>query len=398
MSEQTMVNAAQAAAAGAGGWSVEVRRTNDGLAGLGAEWDDLFARCAAATAFQSYAWLESWWRAYGVPGRLRLVLVRHGGRLVAAAPLMLRRRAGCPVLTPLGGAVSDFTDVLVDDEVAGEASRKLVEALLREPGWQAIDFPEVRPGAVAGAALWDAWPGGRRQTAASLCLELPAIPMEELLKGLPKRTRQRIRYKLNQAGRTDIDVRQVAADDADRAIADMLRLHALQWQGRGVNRHHLSAPFAAHLTRATRHMIASGQAALLEYRIDDRLMATNLLVIGGDLVGAYLHGAHPALREQFDVTIVMLADTMPLAHGLGVSTVSMLRGAEEYKFRFRPQEVHNRRILLTRSGSVRGGAYATGVQAYRAAVLHAKEHAPWLRTVRDRVRRTVSAVRRSEHR
>ena len=87
MSEQTPVRTAT--------WTAEVRRADDGFDGLRAEWDDLVARCAAATPFQTYAWLESWWRTYGEPGRLRLVLVRHGGRLVAAAPFVLRRRAGC---------------------------------------------------------------------------------------------------------------------------------------------------------------------------------------------------------------------------------------------------------------------------------------------------------------
>ena len=133
---------------------METRRTDDGLDGLGAEWDDLFARCAAATPFQSYAWLESWWRTYGEPGRLRLTLVRHGDRLVAAAPMMLRWRSGCPVLTPLGGPFSDFTDVLLDDAMAAQAAAVLAADLIRQPGWQAIDFPETRPGSVAATALW----------------------------------------------------------------------------------------------------------------------------------------------------------------------------------------------------------------------------------------------------
>ncbi len=389
MSERT-IDAAPAATADARGWSVEIRRADDGLAGIGAEWDDLFARCAAATPFQAYAWLESWWRSYGVPGRLRLVLLRHGGRLVAAAPLMLQRRAACAVLAPLGGAVSDFTDVLLDDDVAAQGAGRLVEALTRQSGWQAIDFPEVRPGAVAGAALWDAWPGGRGETPASLCLELPAMPMEEFVRDLPARTRKTVRFRLNQLNRTDVDVREVAAEDAGRAVADLLRLHALQWQGRGINEHHLAPAFADHLTRTTCTMIGAGQAALLEYRLAGRLMASSLVLIGRDLVGGYLYGADPALRERVDVTTMLLADTLPLAHRLGCSTMSMLRGAEQHKMRWQPRESQNRRIVLARPGSPRGAVYTTGALAARAAVLTAKDHAPWLRTVRDQVRRSAA--------
>jgi CelD/BcsL family acetyltransferase involved in cellulose biosynthesis len=382
--EQTR-RSGQVAAADAGEWSVETRRTDDGLAGLGPEWDDLFARCAAATPFQSHAWLESWWRTYGTPGRLRLVLVRCGDQLVAAAPLMLRRRAACAVLTPLGGAFSDFTDVLVDGAMA---ARILAETLIRQPGWQAIDFPETRPGAAAGAALWDAWPGGRRETPASLCFELAAMPMEELVGDLPAHSRKTVRRRLNQLKRADIDVKEVTAGDADRAVADLLRLHALQWQGRGGNRQHLTPAFAEHLTGATRGMLGSGQAALLEYRFAGRLMASSLVLIGRDLVGGYLYGADPALRERIDVTTMLLADALPMAYRLGRPTMSMLRGAEEHKLRWRPRESQNRRILLARPGSVRGTAYAIGIPAVRGAVRIAKERAPWLRTVRDRVRRS----------
>ncbi|HEV7962588.1 MAG TPA: GNAT family N-acetyltransferase [Actinoplanes sp.] len=384
MSERTQIGS-PVASAEVDGWSVETRRTDDGLAGLGPEWDDLFARCAAATPFQSHAWLESWWRTYGTPGRLRLVLVRHGDRLVAAAPLMLCRRT---VLTPLGGAFSDFTDVLVDDTMSAQATRVLAETLIRQPGWQAIDFPETRPGAVAGAALWDAWPGGRRETPGSLCFELAAMPMEDLVGDLPAHSRKTVRRRLNQLKRADLDIREVTAGDADRAVADLLRLHALQWQGRGGNRQHLTPAFAEHLTGAIRGMLGSGQAALLEYRFAGRLMASSLVLIGRDLVGGYLYGADPALRERVDVTTMLLADALPMAYRLGRPTMSMLRGAEEHKLRWRPRESQNRRILLARPGSARGTAYAIGVRALRGAVLTAKEKAPWLRTVRDRVRRS----------
>lgn len=382
MSEQTLTPVL------VGAWSVETRRTDDGMDGLGVEWDDLFARCSAATPFQSYAWLESWWRTYGEPGRLRLTLVRHGDRLVAAAPMMLRWRAGCPVLTPLGGPFSDFTDVLLDDAKAAQASAVLAANLVRQPDWQAIDFPETRPGSVAATALWEAWPGARWSTDASLCLELPATEMEDLVRDLPQHSRKTVRRRLNQLKRAGLDIREVPATDAALGVAELLRLHEQQWQGRGVNQAHLTPEFFAHLSRSAAAMIGRDHAALLEYRIGGKLMASSLVLIGRDLVGGYLYGADPALREHVDVTTMLLADTLPMAHRLGCSTMSMLRGAEEHKMRWRPAESQNQRILLARPGSVRGAAFANGVLVFRRAVRTAKTRAPWLRKVRDRFRRT----------
>jgi hypothetical protein len=105
------------------------------------------------------------------------------------------------------------------------------------------------------------------------------------------------------------------------------------------------------------------------------------------VVGGYLYGAEPELRDRVDITTMLLADTLPMAHRLGCSTMSMLRGAEEHKHRWRPRESQNRRIVLVRPGSVRGTAYARAVLAYRRAVETAKVRAPWLRTVRDWIKR-----------
>jgi CelD/BcsL family acetyltransferase involved in cellulose biosynthesis len=311
--------------------------------------------------------------------------VRHDGRLVGVAPLMLRRRAGCPVLTPLGVPFSDFTDVLLDDDVAAEAAARLVEALHAEPGWQAVHLPEVRPRGAAGL-LAAAWPGGGRRIPASLCLELPATGMEELVRELPSHSRKTVRRRLNQLDRSGLEVGEVAPDDAARAVGDLLRLHGAQWQGRGVNRAHLSPQFRAFLTGATGDMIATGRAVLFEYRLDGCLVASSLVLLSPELAGGYLFGADPALRERVDVTTMLLADALPLAHRRGCATMSMLRGAEEHKRRWRPAESLNEGLLLVRPGSARGSAYAIGVAALRRARRAAVRKAPWLRRLRDRLR------------
>jgi len=365
-------------------WSTEVRDADAGLDGLGGEWDDLAGRCATATPFQAYAWLRSWWQAYGRPGRLRVALVRRDGRLVAAAPLHLRRRAGCPVLTPLGDPFSDFTDVLLDDALPPEGTAAvLAGALLREPGWQAVDLPEARPDAAAGTALWRAWPGRRWRMPASRCLELPAAPIADLVRDLPSHARKTVRRRLNQLTRAGIDVREVAAADAVRGVTDLLALHARQWQGRGGNPRHLSPAFAGFLGAAVPDMIAGGQAALHEYRDGGALVASSLVLLCHHLVGGYLYGADPALREKVDVTTLLLADTLPLADARG-SVMSMLRGAEPHKLVWQPREVHNERLLLARPGSAAGAAYAAAVRTRRGAVETAKRRAPWLRRLRGR--------------
>jgi CelD/BcsL family acetyltransferase involved in cellulose biosynthesis len=210
--------------------------------------------------------------------------------------------------------------------------------------------------------------------------------MEALVAGLPSHGRKTVRRRVNQLGRSGIEVTEVAAGGAAQGIADLLLLHAAQWQGRGVNRAHLTPEFRAFLSGAVRDMITAGQAALLEYRLGGELVASSLVLISPTLAGGYLFGADPALRDKVDVTTMLLADALPLAQRHGCATMSMLRGAEEHKRRWRPVESENETIVLGRPGSALGVAYGMSVTALRRAKLAARRRAPWLRGVRDRLR------------
>ncbi|MEV6552106.1 GNAT family N-acetyltransferase [Streptomyces sp. NPDC051597] len=309
------------------------------------EWRDLHGRCRTATPFQSHAWLHSWWTSYGVSGRLRLVLVRRDGELVAAAPLMLVFRP-FRTLVPLGGAITDFTDVLLDDSCAPQAARTLVAAVREAAGGALVDLHEVRPGSAAELLLAH-WPGLSARLPDSVCLELPAAPMDELLARLPSKAAQRVRAKLRRIDALAVDERAVAPGEVPAALDTLLTLHRLQWRGRGVTREHLRSRFAEHLDRAARLMVAQGEAVLTEFRLDGTVVACDLTLQSPSLSGGYLYGAHPVLRaHKVDVATMLLRTSARRLDGSGRAVLSMLRGSETYKGHWRPGTVRNERFLL----------------------------------------------------
>src|SRR5664280_2328086 len=178
-------------------WSSAVVVEESAFSELALEWLELYESCPAATPFQSHAWLESWWREYGKSGRLRVVLVRRNGRLVAAAPLYLRRRGAFVVLAPLGGAISDYTDFLLRHDQGTETLKRLAVALREQPKWHVLDIPEAREGGAA-CQLFEVWPGHRKSVASSVCLELPGWPIEDLVSTLPASTARKTRSKLRK--------------------------------------------------------------------------------------------------------------------------------------------------------------------------------------------------------
>ncbi|MFP3989203.1 GNAT family N-acetyltransferase [Streptomyces sp. E11-3] len=326
------------------------------FAGLGAEWNLLHRRSRAATPFQSHAWLHSWWLSYGRTGRLRIVLVRDGDRLVAAAPLMRRLRP-LPTLVPLGSALSDFSDVLIDDaspDLADRAADALTEGLRSLARTAVIDFREARPDS-AVERVYARWRGPRRRLADSLCLELPALPMDDLVRRLAKPRAQRARAKMRKLDALGIERRVVPPPEVERSVHRLLELHQLQWQGRKVTTEHLRPRFAEHLTRSVALMAETGDAVVTEFRLDDTVVAADLTLRSPQLAGGYLYGAHPRLREQkADVATLLLrscADQLraePLPGGATPGVLSLLRGNEPYKRHWRPHTLVNQRLLLAR--------------------------------------------------
>ncbi|MEU4653637.1 GNAT family N-acetyltransferase [Streptomyces sp. NPDC023723] len=318
------------------------------FAALGPRWNRLHRRCSAATPFQSHAWLHSWWLSYGRPGRLRLVLARDGrGELVGAAPLM-RVPGPVPALVPLGGPISDYADVLVDDECPG-AVPALAAGLAAAARTTLIDLREVRPGAAA-ERVFDRWPGPRGRVADSLCLELPAVPLSDLTARLSSaKARQRVRAKLRRLDALGVKSRAVLPDETDAALHRLLELHRMQWQGRKVTGEHLRPRFQAHLVRAVPAMVAAGDAVVTEFRLDDEVVAVDVTLLARRLAGGYLYGAHPRLREcRADVAVLLLdAAAQQVCDGQR-EVLSLLRGDEPYKHHWRPRPVLNQRLLLAR--------------------------------------------------
>ncbi|MFJ6780895.1 GNAT family N-acetyltransferase [Streptomyces yangpuensis] len=329
----------------AGALSVTLCRDPRQFAALEEPWNRLVRACPTATPFQSHAWLHSWWLSYGKEGRLRIVLVRRGGELVGAAALMLVHRP-IPLLVPLGGPITDYFDVLVAAEHAGQVVPALARGLHRAARGAVVDLREVRPGAAA-EELYRQWPGIGSRLADSTCMELPTLPFDELVKRMPASGAQRVRAKLRKTDAAGIEEHEATEQEVPRAVRNLLRLHEKQWRGRGVTPEHLRPRFAEHLTRATRRMVRAGEGRLTEFRLDGKVVAANVTLLSAGLSGGYLYGADPDLRaRKVDVATLLLRHEARRALAEGRPVVSFLRGNEPYKNHWRPETVVNQRFLM----------------------------------------------------
>ncbi|MEU6484560.1 GNAT family N-acetyltransferase [Streptomyces sp. NPDC046887] len=368
-------------------WEISVCRDGDDFGRLAGEWTELHRRCPTATPFQSHSWLHSWWTSYGSPGRLRVVLVRRAGRLVAAAPLRLVP-GPVPLLTHLGGEITDFSDVLVDGDPqaasgpAAEAMGALTAALHRLARTAVIDLREVRDGAAAQRVYAD-WPGPRHRMDDSVCMELPALPIDGLVARLPSARAQRARSKLRRLDRLGIEERAVPAAEVPEALRGLLRLHQRQWADRGVNPEHLTPRFQEHLQRAVGAMVASGDAMVTEFRLDGELVAADLTLLSPLLSGGYLYGADPRLRSsKADVATLLLRNGARESSASGRGTLSLLRGREPYKSHWRPEPAVSARLLLATRRTAPGLLLRAGYAEARHRAADALRDRDWVRRLR----------------
>src|ERR671917_1244838 len=321
------------------------------------EWGELWAASPAATPFQSWAWLFSWWENYG-GGRLSLRLVAaregRGGALVGLAPLMVERGFG-PLpgrLLFLGSGTTDHLDMLARKGSEGRVAAAFLPVLRSMGGWSVADLQQVGPGAAAWA-LRRAWVGPKADAWQDGC---PVVDLGEggwdgLLASGSKRFRNNVRRTLRRAQSDGAQWELAPQGRAEDAARRLVRLHREAWEGRSIGPEHLTDRFEAHLTSAAGRMTRAGVGAVSELRRNGEVVASHLLAIGPDAVEGYLGGASLETLRRYSVDCLYLYDLANIAFERGISMASLGRGGEAYKMRWRPRGAHNPWLPLRRSAA-----------------------------------------------
>ncbi len=303
--------------------NAETLRDAAALAALAPEWWALWRRTPEATPFQSPAWLLPWWHAFA-PGELCVVAVRCDGRLAGLAPCYVE--AGTRRLLPLGIALGDYCDVLLEPDHRPGAGAAMAAHLAADAGWVEWRLPDLAP----TAAAWHLpVPDGCRETidAATPCavLGLPAA--------IPKRQRRKHRMALHRAARRGgARIAPAAGDAVSRLTGELCRLHGLRWASRGVP----GGVFADRrvvmfFEAAAPALHAAGLLRLYTVEIGGTLAGVYWGFLHCDRAYAYLGGFDPAFSFESPGTL-LIAHAIAEATSEGVGELDFLRGGEAYKF------------------------------------------------------------------
>jgi CelD/BcsL family acetyltransferase involved in cellulose biosynthesis len=295
---------------------------------LGAEWDTLVRAMPRPSPFMLHGWLSEWWRQYGGGAELAVPTARRSGILVAAAPLLRRRRLGVDMTSFLGGDQSALGDVLLapgeDDALAGT----LLDVERAGPGY--LDVQGLPRGSRLAEAL-----GARVEVVERV--EAPVLDLQggwdavyrERTGSKKRNLHKRRRRQLSELGRLEV----VVARDLDallRALEDAFRLHALRWDGRPDGSDFASARGRAFQRAAIQRLAELDVARIVLLRLDGRAIAFHYYFAFEGRMIVHRLGFDPAFA-RFSPGLVNTLDTIEAASSEGLTAVEFLGGAERYK-------------------------------------------------------------------
>jgi CelD/BcsL family acetyltransferase involved in cellulose biosynthesis len=330
----------------------EIIRTAAALEAIEPAWWELWRRARTATPFQSPAWLIPWWRHFA-PGELTTAAAWQDGRLIGLAPFYREDGALGRRLLPLGISVSDYLDVLLDDNEA-EAAGALVAALDREPAWDLLECEELAPDA---AAMGLPAPAGCVETiAAQSACPVLVIRSPRLAAFLPGQTRRKLNLARNRAARRGgCRIERATGEDLLDGFAELVRLHALRWQARGDPGVLADARVAAFHRDALPRLDRAGCLRLYLLRFDGAAAAGFYGFSHRGRGFSYLTGFDPAFAFESPGAL-LLAHAVEAAITDGAGEFHFLRGREAYKYEWGAVDRWNRRRSFRRAAAERSVA------------------------------------------
>lgn len=324
-------------------------RSAEALAALEPEWWDLWWRCSVATPFQSPSWLLSWWNAFA-GGQLSAVAVRANGRLVGLAPFYVDFGPLGQRLLPLGMSVSDYLDILADDDYADTVPGVLVRSIaeLSMP-WDSWELTEL---GVTAIGLGVRPPEGctEESDAVSVCPVL-ALPrrLADLHTVIPPRKRRDLRAARHRAERRGtVDIVASTTANADVALARLIDLHRARWQSRGGNGVLADPRVQRFHADAVPGLMRAGIARFYTLEIAGRVAGVYYGFTHLGRAYGYLTGFDPAFEYDSPGTI-LIGHAIEEAVHEEAREFHFLRGSEKYKYQWGARDRWNRRRVFRRA-------------------------------------------------
>ncbi len=311
---------------------IEEIGTFDRLVAIRPSWDRLWRRALDATPFSSPAWLIPWCEHLAAAAPWSIAAWR-GGELAALAPTFVYCDARGRVLGLLGGGVSDYQDLLAEDDASASAIVRHLAS--RGDCFDVADFQALPPSSrLRRAATWSEVRPRIAREAIVQVLRLPAT-LEDLPTGASRGLLRDVQYQRRRLARDEgLAVRRVPNEEARRRELEVVfRLHTARWEERGAPGAFASPAVRRFHAVAAAALLRAGLLRMLTLVAGDRPIAASYGLHAHGRSYLYLFGIDPAHARRSPGSLV-IAQAIEDAIAEGARSFDFLRGEEPYKARW----------------------------------------------------------------
>src|SRR5919106_4679542 len=307
----------------------KVISSESAFAELSDTWDDLVRAMPRPSPFLLHAWLLEWYRHYGGGSELAVQAALRDGSLVAAFPLVHRRRRGLRVARFLGGEQSSLADLLLAPSEDPSTGAVLVERATSQH-----DFAELFGLSGESQVARVSEPGGLHlfKRADGPVLEL-TDDWDTLYqaKVSSKRRRAYRRRPRQVEAKSTVEFPLVRSrEGVEAALEDAFRLHALRWAGLPDGSGFATGLGVSFHRAALRALADQDVIRLMTLRLDGRAIAFALaFALAGRLYGYRL--AFDPVFGRYSPGLLTLHELLASACRERLRRVELLGAADRFK-------------------------------------------------------------------
>jgi CelD/BcsL family acetyltransferase involved in cellulose biosynthesis len=331
--------------------SVDEVRTTEDLIQLRGEWNDLLRRSLSATPFQSPEWILTWWKYFG-GGRLRVISLRSGGRLVGLAPLFISDpdEEEKRVIRFIGTGITDYLDFIMEPGLGQAGAAVVFDHLGRTASeWDFCDFQELRPESTLLEAPFPAELHTHRHVQEFCPVLLLPRTAEEYYRTLTRSFATRVARARKALSNSGAELVEANAETLPFFLKELFRLHGAAWENRSQTGVLSDSTIRAFHSEVAARLTTSGHLRLFGIRKEDNLLAVIYALSSGSRLFFYIGGHDPAYARLSPGT-VLIALVIELAISEGFHEIDFLRGDEKYKFKWGARTRKNYRLLAWQPG------------------------------------------------
>lgn len=326
-------------------------------------WNSLLQRSRDNDIFSTWEWLSSWWRHFGQGRKLRILVIRDEGKIIAIAPLMCARYSfflfgNLTKLELIGSPQSDYNNlVLIEKE--SECLTLFLNHLISEyTDWDYLELRDLAENATAVDLLQNT----PKNMLSGLQLEKRAITMcpyislpnstemfLKRLKGDMRRSLRRRMRRLNEKHQVKVKT-QTDFNSTEEAMYAFFELHQKRWRTKGE-----TGVFAQKTLRDFHVDVAEsfakrGWLNLYFLTADDEPIATIYTFNYRQKSYEYLTGFDPEY-SRYSVANLLRMHVVEDCIQKGSNEYDLMRGYEPYKGKWSRESRKNMEIRLIRKGA-----------------------------------------------